>query len=161
MSYADQLSVEINTRIDALVAAGEPVRATWIAHAICQSHSDGLAHNEEAEFWKHGGYKTCREEVRRCINRRMGDSETGGTDQMVFDGFEHLQRYYMVDRDGDQVGVPVEAMTDEEIDAKEALYRNMGIACFAHADELSRFKHWRTAPPLFQEVAEASEAANA
>lgn len=159
MNYSEQLAAEISATIDAIIDAGEPLRAQWIAHTVCENHNEGLASNEHADFWRHGGYKTCRDEVRRCINRRIGDTAEQDDKQLVFDGFEHLQRYYMVTRDGDQIGVPVEHLTDDEIDAKAALYRGYGAACYAHADELHRFKHWRQSPPLFAETTETEKAA--
>lgn len=148
MSYQDQLTIEINAAIDRKIAVGFPLLAQWIAHEVCEAHNDGLAPNDHSDFWRHSGYKATREEVRRCINRRIGDQPEQADKQMVFEGFEHLQRYYMVDRDGDQIGVPVQELSDEEIEAKASTYRSMGAACFAHADELDRYRHWRTTPPL-------------
>lgn len=150
MSYTETLRSEINAKIDELDRTGQEWSPQWIAHTVCAAHDDGLAQNEHAEFWKYGGYKTCREETRRCINRRAGDEESAEL-QMVFEGFEHLQRYYVVERKGDSVGIPVEQLSDEELQAKAALHRSFGAAHFAHADEIDRFIGWRTAPPMFAE----------
>lgn len=156
MSYSDKLIVEINSVIDRKIAAGLPLLAQWITHEVCEAHDEGLAPNDHSDFWRHSGYKATRDEVRRCINRRIGDQPGAADRQMVFDGFEQLQRYYMVDRDGDQIGVPVQELTDEEIEGKAATYRSMGAACFAHADELDRYRHWRTTPPLLHRASASS-----
>ena len=143
MSYAEQLKTQINARINNLIESGEPLRAQWIAHEVCEEHTEGLAENDHADFWRHGGYKACREEVRRCIGKRVGDKPKARDNQLKLPGFDHLQEYYLVERGGDEIGVPVDGMTDDEIDAKAHLYRQMGMGCFAHANELDRFKKWR------------------
>ena len=58
-------------------------------------------------------------------------------------GFAHLQAYYIVEREGDEVGVPVYDLTDLELEQKADLYSSMGTGCLAHADELRRFKRAR------------------
>jgi hypothetical protein len=147
MSYHTQLMDEINTLLDSIAEGGGEWRATWVAHEICRQHDDGLlTETTDADFWRHCGYTECRREVRQCINRRAGDSdEPREIGQYTLPGFKHLQQYYVVRRDNEDVGVPVHDLTDAEIDSKGALYRNMGAACYAHADELDRFKHNRRA----------------
>lgn len=157
MGYHDKLVAEINAKLDSLTGKWA---ASWIAHAICNSHAEGLAENDEALFWRHCGYAEVRDEVRRCINRRAGDREDGEAGQGFLPGFRHLQSHYIVSRDGEDVGVPVYDLSDEEIEAKAAKYRGMGAACYAHADELDRFRRDRVPPPLFAEpAARASEPA--
>ncbi len=51
--------------------------------------------------------------------------------------------YYVVERDGEEVGYPVHDCTDEELEAKRLQYRTMGFACFAHADEIERYQRSR------------------
>lgn len=144
MSYATRLNAEINTLLDALADEGREWRATWIAHEICNQHAGALTDNEDANFWRHCGYSDCRREVTRCINRRAGDRadrDEGG--QYTLPGYKHLQSYYVVERDGEEVGVSVHELTDGEIVEKQRTYRAMGAACFAHADELDRFQRTR------------------
>jgi hypothetical protein len=147
VSSYDRTVTEINARLDALAEAGEPWTASWIAHAICGDHRAALAvDDEDSDFWIWNGYQHVRKLVREQINKRAGDSaDKQDRQQFVLHGFErdHLQDYYVVERDGSEVGVPVTQLTDDEIDAKIAEKRAMGAACYAHADELQRFKHWR------------------
>lgn len=142
MSYQETLTAEINLVLDDLSEKGETWNAAWIAHAICNKHTDGLAENEHSYFWRHCGYQDCRDEVRRCINGRAGDRPTSDA-QLRLPGYDHLQAYYIVKRDGDEIGVPVHDLTDDELEAKAALYRGMAAACYAHADEIDRFKRLR------------------
>jgi hypothetical protein len=143
----DRLIAEINEYLDNAMKRGEPWIARWVAHGIVQSHRAGLADNEDAAFFERTSYANVRETVRKVINKRAGTNpeQTADQGQIVLPGFErdHLQDYYVVKRDGDEIGVPVTQLTDQELEQKAALYRSMGQACYAHADEIDRFRHWR------------------
>lgn len=148
MSYHDRLTKEIHAQLDALAAERRPWNASWIAHAICNGHDevisrDGPDGQEHADFWRHCGYQNTREEVRRCINQRAGERPDRDPSQPSLPGFDHLQAYYLVKRQGEEIGIPIFDLTDAEIEAKAELYRTMGKACFAHARELTRFKALR------------------
>lgn len=148
MGYHEQLIVEINSQLDAL--GDRPWEASWVAHAICNSHLAGLSENDDALFWRHCGYAECRDQVRKCINRRAGIDEERQPGQRTLPGFDYLQSHYLVKRDGIEVGVPVYDLSGQELEAKAAQYRSMGAACFAHANEIDRFRADRmdTAPLL-------------
>ena len=150
MSYHERLVGEINAKLDELAERREQWDAPWIAHAICQAHTGGLAENDDADFWRHGGYHTTRKLVTEVINRRAGGSATPAQRrQLALPGFarEHLQDYYVIERDGKERGICVLDLTDAEIDAKVALYRAIGTTSHAHANELERFKAWRHEQP--------------
>ena len=155
MSFRDRLVGEINTTLDRLAKKKRPWRASWIAHEVCKRHTNGLAKNDDADFWRYCGYAECRDEVRRAINKRTDENAADNDDdrqKSLMPGFDHLQRYYVVERENEEVGVPVELMSDEEIDSKIARYRAMGAACFAHADELVTFRRKRAVPDLFRKA---------
>jgi len=156
-SYQEKLVAEINERLDGLVVIGETWHARWIAHAICQNHVEGLVDGDDADFWRHAGYQTVREMVTKTINRRAGDKAHMGavSRQIVLPGFErnHLQDYYLVIRDGDDVGLPVTSLTDQELMGKARRYRTMGATCYEHADEIDRFRQWRESRGLAAERA--------
>lgn len=141
MSYANQLTEQIHTVLDRLTADGAEWRPALIADEVVRSHDAGLAEGDDALFWRHCGYAETRREVTRCINARAGDRPTGDSDpQFVFPGYQHLQRYYVVQRDGEDMGVPVFEMTDLEIESKVALYRAQARAQLAHANELIEYR---------------------
>lgn len=143
MSFFEKLNGEIAEKIAGLRNSGQPLVGSWIAHDICNDHLSGLAKNEEADFWRHGGYRTVRDEVRRHVSKHFKDDAVKTEAQATLPGFQHLRTDYMIERDGDEQVVSVFELTDTEIDGKANLYRSMGAACFAHADELERFKAWR------------------
>lgn len=63
--------------------------------------------------------------------------------QLDLPGFAHIQRRYSVERFGERCDVPLEAMTELELVAKENELRQMGRACLEHADELSQVRELR------------------
>lgn len=144
MGYERILGDEINAELNRLQADGKPWVATWITHAICQRHEAELG--TEADFWRHAGYANTRDAVRRAINVRAGDKAERAAAEPALPGYQHLQAYYVVKRKkvGD-MGVPIGAMTDREIDEKVARYEAMSVACRDHADELRHFKSDRRA----------------
>lgn len=148
MSYRETLVHEINTRIDDLQSRGEMIAATWLAHGICAEHNEGLApgREEDAEFFHWCAYTAVRDLVRREINRRGSDTEREYRPaQIMLPGFEreHIQDYYLVKRDTEEVMVPIVAMSDDEVRQKIALYQSMAESNMAHAQELDRFLTWR------------------
>lgn len=145
MSYERILHDEINSELNRLQAAGQRWVANWIAQAIVLRHESELT--PEADFWRHTGYASVRETVRRVINARAGDKAERAADdrQIPLPGYHHLQAYYLVKRRGKDVGVPIADMSDAELDAKAARYEAMSVACRDHADELREFKKARRA----------------
>ena len=146
-SYHDRLAREISGQLDDLAKSSTPWIASWVANAICNDHRNALPDTDGSEFWLWNAYRNVRDMVRKQINSRAGDeAERGDKHQFTLRGFDRdqLQDYYMVDRDGEEIGVPVMDLTDAEVDGKANMYMSMGVACFAHARELQRFKEWRT-----------------
>lgn len=143
MSLDQQLRQEINQMLDALAERSAIWDAKSIAHAICNNHAEALDDSEDADFWRHTGYRHTRKTVTEIINKRAGDRPEQDGGQLKLPGYEHLHAYYVVSRGGEDVGIPIHDMTDDEIEAKAATYRNMASACYAHADELDRFRTLR------------------
>lgn len=144
-SKYDGVVREINGAIDRKVRAKQNLVAEWIAKEVCANHDAGLSENEDADFWRWASYRHIRDLVRREINKREESVGNGDRPQLVLHGFEreHLQDYYAVEREGQEQHVLVTRLTDGEIDAKVEEKENMGAACYAHAEELRRFKRWR------------------
>lgn len=146
MSMESRIIEEINEVLNRLAAQGEPWRAQFVAAEIVQAHEQGLnADSEHADFHKHTSYSYTRDQVRRCMNRRAGDDAAPKPAQLSLPGFEreHLQDYYIVRRNGEDIGVSILDMTEMEIKRKAKHYRSMADACVQHARELERFLEWR------------------
>lgn len=145
MSYETTLNVEIDKELDRLGLLKQVWRPTFVTHAICSVHLKGLADGEHKDFWLHCGYEKTRAAVTRRINRRAADIIEETDAQPLLPGYEHLHAYYLVRRNGDDIAVHVDDMTDDEIDQKIARIEKMGKSCFSHAKEFKRFKRERKA----------------
>lgn len=152
MSAYESLVREINTHLDDLASRQYPWVAPWIAKSICAEHADAFqspdTSDDDRAFWECTGYAYTRKLVTEQINKRaQGDQAEQVRQQLALPGFErtHLQDYYVVEREGLEQGICVLNLTDDEIDAKVAIYRRQAETNLAHADELVRFKAWRAA----------------
>lgn len=149
MSSESKFELEIATTVAQWDKAGKELVPAFITHEIITKHEAGLARtNEHTEFFRHFAYQGLRKDVGAYISKVFGDTDDERKQlEMVLPGFEHIQRRYVIKRKGEDVAVHPNDMTDDEIDAREQLLRRRGRACFAHADELSRFKALRKAKP--------------
>lgn len=140
-SYDDEIS-SICTEWD---SSGRDMKAAFIAHDLVGRHKKGLSTaKKHADFHKHFTYKAVRQDVGRFIAKNYGtDADDESSKQPCFPGFDHVQRRYVVKRDGDEVGILADQLTDEEIDWLANRLSERSKTCAAHADELRRFKTWR------------------
>lgn len=139
MYSLSDLQQEIGAKIEYLKDHNGPVlHPDWIAQAIFADHDK--IEGKDADFYKACAWTTVRREVRQQINQTESKPNTR---QLTLEGFEHLQHYYVVTRDKEQVAVRVDELTDTEIEAKAGEYDSMGRACLSHADELRRYKELR------------------
>lgn len=157
MTFREQVRQEICAKVDALAAVAKPLHPAWITQDICQGHIGGLqAGSEDADFWRQGGYHAVRAEVGQYLRKYYSpDSEPDEDEgQRTLPGFEYVQTHYIVERGGDELAIPTDDLTDTELDSIIARIRATGVALFAHANDLDRFKRSRSAPPLFAVAAE-------
>jgi len=144
MGYERTYTAEIDAALDRIQTEGGQMVPAWITQEICAAHADALAPGED-HFWRHCGYALTRDAVRRRINARAGERSATDIGQApLLPGFTHLQRYYVVKRKGvGDVGVPIDQLTDKEVEGKIALYERFSLASLAHAEELREFKKVR------------------
>jgi hypothetical protein len=136
---------EIAEAVDRWASEGKRLTPQFITHEIIQLHEDGLARqNEHVDFLRHYTFKGLRQCVGQYISKKFGESRVDRESMATkLPGFEYIQTHYIVGSGDEEEAVPVEAMTDEDIEARVNLLRKRGKACFAHADELERFKLMR------------------
>lgn len=143
-SFAD-VQREIGAKIQHLMQTNGPVlHPDWMLHSLLADHPD--VDGKDADFYKCCTKTTVLNEIRQQINRRKvnGDNSEESA-QLVMPGFEFLQKHYVVHRDKEQCIVRIDLLTDEEIESKAQEREAMGRACFAHADELRRYRDLRKA----------------
>lgn len=73
------------------------------------------------------------------------DPDTIGLDMPRLPGFKHLRQIYPLKRDGQIFLVPIDQMTDEEMNAKAATYDKASESYAEHAEELRRYRRTRHA----------------
>src|SRR5262245_32771826 len=116
----------------------------WAVSEIIRAHES--VENSDREWWE-----TCAQvavyaavsEVVRKIKAAEDEPDSEAEQESLFPGYRHLQRRYIVERNEDQVTVPVELLTDEEIDAKILEHERQSAGHLSHAQELMRFKSER------------------
>lgn len=136
---ADSLYTEVRAYVQDRIDAGIAVRAEWITDALLAEKQEPEC--EDADFYLICARAHLSDVVKRVIGKYRSTPETDS--QLVLPGFAHLQRGYLVERDGNRLLVPTDLLTDDEIDARAAEYEAMAIGCRAHARELREFKERR------------------
>lgn len=102
-------------------------------------------HGRDAGWYRLCAYDQVRDVVRQAF-RRFKPDRKGETDkQLLLPGFERLQKRYLVSRQGQQMAVRIEQLSDDEAAAKVAELLGMAHGCTEHAKELKRYHAKRKA----------------
>lgn len=137
MSYHSILLGEVSSLIDELIEQKAVINPDSVTSEICANHRNEL--NGDAPFSTFNNHSNVRREVRRVMSKKMEIPTSAEGEQLTIEGHKYVQRYYSIQRVGQQIGIPVEEMTSEEIESKAEELIKMGKACFAHAKELKRY----------------------
>jgi hypothetical protein len=148
--YTDaELRAELTKEIAALLLRRDAVHPTWLTHKICTGHKPGLPdydHDaktiepQDVAFWRFCGYAHTRKLATICINElETADDEGGGAPTPFRPGFLHLQKQYVIPRDGADVMVPTEQMTPDELRTKATNHDRKAGSLIEHARELRRY----------------------
>ncbi|QDP58786.1 MAG: hypothetical protein GOVbin1573_73 [Prokaryotic dsDNA virus sp.] len=134
------ITAEVRAFIEDKLANGEIIRVEWVKHEFVMRHDH--IEGEDADFYRICAY----EHVGRVVKKVIGlyQPKPAGDEQLVLDGFDHLQRAYPVLRDGDRVLVPTDQLTDDELRDRAAEYDAMAEGCRLHAQEIRAFIGSRT-----------------
>lgn len=128
---------EVKVVISGYIERGvDQLHPDWITTDIMNKHSDIAG--DDADFAIIGCRAFVRNEVRKGINK-IKDSDIYAPEQLIMEGFDYLQKYYAIERDGESCAVRIDCATDEELRAKAAEYMKMSVALAAHADEIYRY----------------------
>lgn len=136
------IEAEVNDLIEFSINAGEPIPSKWIMPKILANHPDIAG--DDTDFYVICAQHHVQNTVRTCL-RAWKTDEDDTPEQMRFEGFECLQKAYLVDRDGEQTIVPLTACSKNELVEKINEYRKMAAGCTKHANELERFVNERFA----------------
>ena len=128
---------EIRGMVQDRIDAGEIIRVDWFTTEIL-SMKDKIE-GDDADFYIACGVDFIKESVKRCIGDYKPKAALITDAQIVMDGFDHMQKAYTFDRDGEQVLVPVDMLTSDEIESRARELEAMAKGCIAHARELRAY----------------------
>lgn len=133
------IDTEVATFIAAAVEQRHPVHTNWVVHSLVLQHQE--IRGADAAWYLTCAYGHIRARVRDALRKQGLITEAQHADsQMVLSGWQHLQQSYLVEREEVSQIIPIDLLTEEELLAKAYEYRVMGQGCFAHADELDRYR---------------------
>jgi hypothetical protein len=133
----ENVASEVRKFIADKIANGEQIVVEWLTNEIIRSKSsiDG----EDVPFYRTCAFSHVKDVVRRSVGKYDQRSLTADRNQIVMDGFEHLQVAYTVSRNSDVVLVPVNQLTDAELLARAVEYDDMARGCRKHAFEIREY----------------------
>lgn len=140
MYSSGDLRSEIDAKIFSLMQDHQKLSPAWITQSVLNDHPEPCSH-----FHLCCTRMAIRKEVTQRINKVEGSMPHP---QLKLEGFAHLQEYYVIDsadEEDSKEGVPVDLMSDEQLDRKADAYDAMGVACHEHAAEIRRYKELRRA----------------
>jgi hypothetical protein len=133
----DSIYTEVRKFVQDRIDSAIITRVEWLTSEYIGSKDK--VEGEDLPF-----YQTCAlahvNEVVKSVVGKFEPKKTRADDQMIFPGFNHMQKAYTIHRDGVRLLVPVELLTDNEIDARADEYDAMAQGCRDHARELREFK---------------------
>ncbi|KAB2671119.1 hypothetical protein F9K77_14290 [Ochrobactrum sp. LMG 5442] len=132
---------EVAAFISNKVGAQQIVNIDFVIHEIMASKPQ--FEGEDAEFYLWLAHRELKEIVKSCVAKY--NAKENASRQISLPGFEYLQVAYPVQRDGDSLLVPIDRMTEAEINERAEEYEVMGKGCFKHASELRGYASKRNA----------------
>lgn len=132
---------EVRKLIADCVGRGEVRDVAFYVDRIMADHS--AIEGEDADF-----YLICaRHRIKDIVSSTIGKfvpKAQKSDQQLVLDGFEHLQVAYTFQREGRTVLVPVDLCSDFELEARARELDDMSRGCQAHAREIRGYIAART-----------------
>ena len=132
------LQHEIEKTIERMEAQNEArLHPDWITQAVMNQHPD--VDGGDADFYECCSRAEVRNQVRKRLNRYKASADLEIDTQITLEGFERLQKRYLVTEKGEQVAVRIESMATKQLQEKADELRAMGAGCYQHADEIDRY----------------------
>lgn len=143
---------EVQSVID---ASDQVIEIDWLAGYVMANHAD--VHGADKDFYILCAWAHVKTTVRAVVRRYRPEVNEEPDRQIILPGFERLQTKYHIERNKKSCLVPIEQMTEAELDVKIVEYRRMAEGCRLHAEELLRYKVTRnTARPSLAIVSNRS-----
>jgi len=141
MYSLNQLHAEIGAKIVQLMRENAATLSpVWITQALMADHPD--VQGVDADFHLCCSRMAVRKEATQQINRIANVPDNPRPAQLILDGFDHLQQYYVIGgKEGK--GIRIDLLSDGQLLKKADEYAAMGNTCFAHAAEIRRYVELR------------------
>lgn len=140
MPTQSEVRQQITGYIAELVSTGLIVNRAFVTTQFL-SQLDGVD-GDDSDFYVSCGADFIDKAAKEAIGK-YSPKDTGTQESLLLDGFDHLQKAYPVRRDGDLFLVPVNLLTDLEIEDRAAEYEKMAAGCIGHARELRDYARRR------------------
>lgn len=127
---------DVRALVKSKIDSGVIVQVDWLTTEILAEMSD--IEGDDADFHRACAIIVVKGIVRSVIGKYDKVSSEVG-DQLTLEGFDHLQKAYTVKRKNMIVLVPIDQLTDIEIDDRAMEYDKMATGCRAHAKELRAY----------------------
>ena len=119
------------------IDAGRLVSVNDVTHKFLAEYSD--IPGADMDFYTGVAFEHFKAMAKTLVGKWQPNDITP-SDQMIFEGFEHLQKAYPVERHSVRVLVPIDQLTDAEWDAKESELKTMSDGCLAHLREIAAYR---------------------
>lgn len=133
----ESITTEIRKLIEDKIARKEVVVIEWLTNEVVSRKSE--IEGPDLPFYRVCAYSHIKDLARRCVKKYDSQPSSPTDSQIVLPGFEQLQVAYSVFRDGANVLVPVDMLSDGELEARAAEYDAMAKGCRNHAREIRKY----------------------
>jgi len=141
MSQIKSITAEISNAINLRVERGEIVNLRDFTHQfVAQKSISG----EDADFFRICTFAKVQEVAGSCI-KKFNTKQAKSSIDILLPGFERLQLAYPVMRGGNQMLVPIELMSMQELSQRAEEYEGMAKGCLDHASEIRAYIYARVA----------------
>lgn len=130
---------EVSELVTAAIDAGRTCEAAAIALEVLSQWAPVEAEHD-ADKYTLCAQVHVRQAVASVLRRYRVDNEDATDRQIILPGMKRLQMAYMIAREGRQVVVPIQQITSEEWDAKQAELRTMAKGLLSHDNEIQRYR---------------------
>lgn len=119
------------------IAQGEEVQMEWAVHELIKQQGTISGAGK-------GFYALCAREfvyrvVKKAVDKYESESSAEDGAQKNLEGFDYLQVAYTVARDDVRVLVPIDLITDEELEKRAEEYDRQAIGMQGHAQEIRNY----------------------
>lgn len=132
---AASINREIAAIIDRRINDNQPVQLAWVVHEFVRSH-DRIS-GEDVDLYRTALYTLVRDRSKRMIKKYDSGDEPEQAE--LLPGHEHLRVAYSITRDGEQILVPIDLCSNDELLTRATEFEKSAKGLRSHAKELKTY----------------------